>query len=115
MNMTKTRLLLLPSLPLAVAVTLGVLAMLPTSPGVTKANLDRIEIGMPRADVEQILGGRGRPFLGDDEAWMLWEADDGSWVTIVFRDDCVADKHWQSWHDSDNTLMDKIRRVLHLR
>ena len=35
---TKKRLLLLATLPLAIAVTLGVLAMLPPSPGVTKAN-----------------------------------------------------------------------------
>jgi hypothetical protein len=39
----KRRLLLLASLPLAiVAMTLGVLALLPPSPGVTKTNFDRI-------------------------------------------------------------------------
>ena len=112
---TKRRLLLIAFLPLTVAVTVSVLAMLPPSAGVTKATFDRLQNGMPRAEVEQILGGRGRPFLGDDEAWMLWEADDGSWVTIVFKDDCIADKHWQRWYDSDKTLLDKLRRWLHLR
>jgi hypothetical protein len=112
--MTKKHLLLIASLPLTIAVMLGVLALLPPRPGVTKANFDRIENRMTRAEVEEIFGGRGRPFLGDDESWMLWEADDGSWVTIVFRDACIADKHWQSWHDSHETVLAKIRRWLHL-
>jgi hypothetical protein len=113
--MTKKRLLLVAVVPLVAFLLLGVLAMMPPSPGVTKANFNRIEKGMTKAEVVQIFGGRGRPFLGDDESWMLWEADDGSWVTIVFKDDGIADKHWQRWYDSDKTLLDKLRRWLHLR
>jgi hypothetical protein len=112
---TKKRLLLIAVLPLIIVGTMGVLALLPPSPGITKANFDRIEQGMPRGEVVQILGGGGKPLFGDDEAWMLWVADDGSWLTIVFRDDRIADKHWQSWHDSDKTFLDKICRRFHLR
>jgi hypothetical protein len=114
MNMTKRRLLLLAALPLVIVVTLGVLAMLPpnTRPGVTKANFDRIEIGMTMAEVEEILGGKGKSFDEDDKAFMYWDADDGSLATIRFVDNCVPDK---TWYDSDETIPDKIRRWLHLR
>ena len=58
---TKRSLLLIASLPLTIAVTLGVLAMLPAifppKPGVTKANFDRIEKGMTMTEVEAIFGG----------------------------------------------------------
>jgi hypothetical protein len=53
---TKKRLLLIAVPPLSIAVTLGVLAMLPPGPGVTKANFDRIEKEMTRAEVEQVFG-----------------------------------------------------------
>src|SRR5260370_20047910 len=39
-----------------IGVVIGVLALLPARQGVTKANFDRIEIGMTRPDVEAILG-----------------------------------------------------------
>jgi hypothetical protein len=104
---TKTRLFLIASLPLVIAMTLGVLAMLPPSPGVTKAHFDRIEKGMTLGQVEQILGGTQVPYKG----W-LWTADDGSWAVIAFENDCVAGKEW---HDSAETIPDKIRRWLHLR
>jgi hypothetical protein len=55
--MPKKRLLLIASFPFTIALTLGVLAMLPPSPGVTKANFDRIKEGMTKAEVEEILGG----------------------------------------------------------
>jgi hypothetical protein len=42
MIMTKKHLLLIASLPVAIAVTFGVVALLPPRPGVTKANFDRI-------------------------------------------------------------------------
>jgi outer membrane protein assembly factor BamE (lipoprotein component of BamABCDE complex) len=58
----KKRLLLIASLPLTIALTLGVLAMLPPPPGVTKANFDRIQEGMTRAEVEEIFG---KPPLSD--------------------------------------------------
>jgi hypothetical protein len=57
--MTKKRLLLIAALPLALAVIIGVLAMLPTRPGVTSTNFDRIEDGMLLEEVEAIFGRPG--------------------------------------------------------
>jgi hypothetical protein len=115
MTMTKKRLLLIASVPLAiVAVTLGVLAMLPPRPGVTKANFDRIEKGMTKAQVEEILGEKG--FLvkvkKGDAPCLYWNAGDGAEVWIRFSDDCVnGDMTWSA----DETFLDKIRSWLHLR
>jgi hypothetical protein len=110
MTMTKKRLLLIASVPLTIAVTLGVLAMLPPSPGVTKANFDRIQDGMTRAEVEQILGGKGK--MGGVKLWRFWEGNDGSEAGIAFIDDCVTEKRWTIYNE---TILDKIRRWLHLR
>jgi hypothetical protein len=105
---TKKRILLIASLPLAIAVTLGILAMLPPRPGVTKANFDRIQEGMKRVEVEAILGQVKEQDLGID----FWFGDDQSLVMIGFSDDCVF---YKQWHDSHEPLLDKIRRLLHLR
>ncbi len=110
--MTKKRLLLIASLPLVIVVTLGVLAMLPPRPGVTKANFDRIEKGMTRAEVEQIFDGKGEMARLHAIVEGNWGADDGSFAIIEFLEGCVVRK---SWHDSDETILDKIRRWLHLR
>jgi hypothetical protein len=138
MTMTKKRLLLIAAVPLVIAVILGVLAMLPPSPGVTKANFDRIEKGMTVAEVEGIFGGEGEEgevtrddkaliaeilgqeferdgkspkVRGDLRVCRTWGANDGSGAQIEFVDDCVVDKHW---FDSHETVLDKIRRWLHL-
>jgi hypothetical protein len=109
--MTKKRMALLAVLPLTIAVILGVPAMLPpdTRPGVTKANFDRIEMGMTLAEVEEIFGREGEPC--PCPPWVIWEASGGSLVSIKFVDDCVLDKEWP---DSKETILDKIRRWLHL-
>ena len=110
--MTKKRLLLIASMPFTVAVTLGVLAMLPPSPGVTKANFDRIEIGMTRAEVEEIFGRKGVDNRERDRAVWFSGANDVVTDTVVwFKEDCVVGK---VWHDSNETITDKIRRWLHL-
>ena len=106
---TKKRLLLIAAIPLvAGAVTLGVLAMLPPSPGVTKANYDRIEQGMTKAQVEQIFGREGKR----TEWGRSWEADDGSGAFFQFRDHCVV---YREWYESHEPITDKLRRWLHLR
>jgi hypothetical protein len=64
---TGKRLILIASVPLVIVVTLGVLALLPPDdrPGVTKANFDRIEKWMTKAQVEEIFGREGRrEFIG---------------------------------------------------
>jgi hypothetical protein len=109
--MTKKRMALIAVLPLSIAMIIGVLAM-PTGPGVTKANLDRVEEGMTKAEVEQIFGMKGEklPPAYDGE-WMYWRADDGSSAVIRFGEDGLD---FKNWHDSDETIPDKIRRWLHL-
>ena len=118
---TKKRLFLLAILPLvAFAVTVGVLVLLPpnTRPGVTKRNFDRIEKGMTKAEVEEIFGKKadGVGLTLDREqkekTHRIWEASDGSGADIHFVDDCVVET---DWYDSDETLLAKLRRWLHLR
>ena len=114
MAMTKKRLLLVAAVPLTIAVTLGVLAMLRPSPGVTKANFDRIEKGMTRAEVEQIFGRESIRWdgLAEKGEGFHWMARDGSSALVMFVDECVTEKQWS---DSNETILDKLRRWLHLR
>jgi hypothetical protein len=116
---TKNRLLLIASLPLIIAVTLGVLALLPPSPGVTKANFERIQKGMTLAEVEEILGRKAYQsvrYVVDGEVKQeterIWAADDGSGAGVDFVDDCVTDKEWAYSHEP---ILHKIRRWLHLQ
>jgi hypothetical protein len=91
-------------------VILGVLAMLPPSPGVTKTNFDRIEKGMTRAEVEEIFGEKGAMAGMHEHTFVFWLANDGSSASVDFVNDCVAAKRWE---DSDETILDKIRPWLH--
>jgi hypothetical protein len=116
---TKKRLILVASLSLAaIAVTVGVLVVLPLRPGVTKANFDRIQEGKRLEEVEQIFGGKGqspREELRDfKELLCIWITDDGSLGSITFRDDCVLGKRWVARRllRFDETFLDKIRRWL---
>jgi hypothetical protein len=104
--MRKRRLLLIASLPLAVAVIVGVLAMMPPRPGVTKINFDRIEEGMTLQEVEQIFGKPGRYTWGGYH----WQADDGAKVFVVFGNSAGP----KTWQDSTESPLDKLRRWLHL-
>jgi hypothetical protein len=105
---------------------LGVLALLPPCPGVTKANFDRIQKGMTKGEVEGIFGGKGE-IVANGMVWSAeegnfvfnprrigccWSADDGSRAVIEFSDDCVDLKDWRG---SNDTMLDKLRRWLHLR
>jgi hypothetical protein len=78
--MTKKRFALIAVLPLTVAVILGVLAMLPPHPGVSKANFDRIKEGMAWEEVDLMLGGGppepGFKREGDPRAWAYWSGED---------------------------------------
>ena len=111
--MTKKRLLLIASVPLIAAVALGVLSILPPRPGVTKANFDRIEKGMTKAEVEAIFGEKGNWWDGAAQKGqaMCWTAKDGSGALVEFVDECVAIKQWA---DSRETVLDRFRRWLHL-
>jgi SmpA / OmlA family len=98
-------------------------------PGVSKANFDRVEVGMTKADVDAILGsphvsvdvipytyapvsGAGTELCGTEPVWEHWHAQDRSVrIVIEFVDELVVDA---SWHGPKETLIDKLRRWLHL-
>jgi hypothetical protein len=128
--MTKKRLALIAVLPLTVAVVLGVLAMLPPRPGVTKANFDRVEKRMTLSEVWEILGKdsvivpTGFAFSGNAARWERfqeelrtktthsWSGDDGAHAEITFRHDVVENK--TMWIGPRETIWQKIRRWLRL-
>jgi len=74
----------------------------PPRPGVTKANFDRIEKGMTRADVEELFGkpASGSYLHGGKKirhTCELWSGDEGS-ATIICDEEhgIVADKEWST-------------------
>ena len=80
-----------------------VLALLPHSPGVTKAKFDRIQEGMTPAEVETILGisfngGEDIAQLFQDRrqagiSSFFWRVDEGA-MEIDFIDNRVSNKGW---------------------
>jgi len=101
-----------------VCVALGVLAMLPPRPGVTKANFDRIEKGMTMATVNEVfgkepllLGGIAFGTLHNCYARETWFHENGASATLWFHNDSVTDTRWR---DSTESITDKLRRWLHL-
>jgi hypothetical protein len=95
-----------------VCLAIAVLAMLPAGPGVSKGNFDRIELGMDVSEVEQLLGGPCAPFHGFvGRETFIWTGPDGSFALVHVDAKTVIDK---SWHPSNESLADKIRRWLHL-
>ncbi len=115
--MTKKRLALIAVLPLTVAVILGALAMLPPPPGVTKANFDRIQDGMTKAEVEEIFGtGPASGWRGTEvegETWGWWEGEDEPGAEISFNDERVSRRLWFS-DPKMETVLARVRRWLHL-
>jgi hypothetical protein len=80
---TKKRLLLIASLPLAIAVIIGVLAMLPPRTCVTKEIFDRIKVGMPIEEVEAIIRLPWEEEKSLDGENVLWFTDDnGSCIGV---------------------------------
>ena len=92
-----------------VCLALAVVANLPPRPGVTKANFDRIEVGMTYAEVTAIFGNSGYAF--DDGIAIRIFADDRSIACVDFADDSVTSK---AWHSSPESIPDKLRRWLNL-
>jgi hypothetical protein len=136
--MTRTRFLLIAGSVAGCIVTLGVLALLPTKPGVTKANFDRIGIGMAYWDeIELLLGEPGDfttgPYAFSDTVFIepkaatddfnrvlhlpvygrrVWIADEG--IIIIFFDnkDNVISKGFR-WVESTNpSLWQQLRRII---
>jgi hypothetical protein len=97
---------------LASAGLFGAVVIPGNRPGTTKANFDRIKKGMPRADMEAILGQR--KLEGDAGVVgivIIWWAEDSSQLWVIFNNGVVTD---MCWKQSDQTLLEKIRRTLHL-
>jgi hypothetical protein len=84
--------------------TLCVLAMLSPRPGVTKVNVDRVKIGMPREEVQAIFGYEGiiRP-----AGALGWQHDNGSYVECHFQDDKVSRIEWSPFRE---TVFEMIHR-----
>ena len=77
------RLLLIASLPLAIALIVGMLAMLPPRICVTKDIFDRIKVGMPIEEVEAIIGLPWEEEKSSDGETVLWFTDgDGSCIGV---------------------------------
>jgi hypothetical protein len=100
--MTRCRMLLIASLPLAGAVVLGVLALLPALRGATKANFERLEKGMSKDAVEEIMGECLSEDLpnctlmwvdGEPLVFRYWSHPDGD-AMAGFLAGRLFDKHW---------------------
>ena len=109
--MTTKRVVLISLLPLSIAVTLGVLMVLPPRTGVTKANFDRIETGMTLAEVEEIFGEKATLMGGGGDKFMLWETGEGFWTDMDFVEGRLVHMEWHT----PETLLDKLCRWFHLR
>ena len=112
--MTKKRWIVLAGVLVAcVWLTLAVLPLMPPRPGITPANIQRIEEGMTLAEVEEILGGPGvERWPRFDTHVVTWNhPHDGTYVRVGFdRDNRVIGKDW----GPPETLLRKLRRLLHL-
>ena len=113
------------------------LALQPERPGVTPANIERIEKGMTLAEVEKILGGPGKRYDSDplfghvfydawgNEGWQsgphlidasrtvfVWgHPSEETWVAVYFDDaNSVIGKLWRA----RETFLEMLRRLLRL-
>lgn len=99
----RRRLLLIASLPLAVAVALGALAVLSPRPEVMKANFERIEIGMTEAQT--------RAFTGTDEGFVPYGGFFSPTADVPGPREKYTIKNWYSsnaiieiWFDENNRV-----------
>ena len=114
--MRKRLLLSTAALAVLACVVLLVLAMLPPRPGVTKANFDRIKVGMTEDDVARILGRRAdlstpvSSTLPNTIRRAHWQGDGETKVSVTFYDEAAMGRTWES----PETFLEKIQRWLHL-
>jgi hypothetical protein len=81
-------------------------------PGVTKANCDRIKIGMNAALVRTILGlERDFIVLIDNRGWSTYHGEGGV-AHIEFKDGVVVAAEWSG---PDESFIARIRGMIHLR
>ena len=108
--MTRRRRILLSAAVLAasVCIALGVLSLLPPRPGVTKANFDRIEVGMTLAEVEAILG---EPHPVRIDQGLQWYGDRIE-IYVEFAGRNTATR--KVFAGSAETILDKLLRWLRI-
>ena len=112
--MTKKRWIVLAGILAAcVWLALAVLALLPPRPGITPANIQRIEEGMTLAEVEEILGGPGvERWPRFDTHVVTWNhPHDETWVTVWLDQ---ANRVTLSAPIPPETFMQKLKRLLRL-
>jgi hypothetical protein len=91
------------------------LVAMPLCPGVTEANVNRIDEGMTLEEVQAIMGrspdGDFRFRHGTDDGIRspMWRNSDGSCAVVILRNGTVVCAHW---HDSTETITQKICRWL---
>jgi hypothetical protein len=108
---------------LAIALAIAIAALLPPTPGVTYANFSRIEKGMTREQVEQLLGRPATRERINSFTWRAHERDIGGlggnrdvWLSesddhasaFFNQDGQVTDAVWNFWSD-DRTTLEKLR------
>ena len=102
----------------SIGLVLGVLAMLPPSPGITRANLNRVQVGMTLAEVEAILGKHKSKAINDHMIWAGAERMSAGYiyeflVIVHFEHGRVIGKECPHW--PDETFFQMALRVLRLR
>jgi hypothetical protein len=124
--MTRKRRYLISAAVLAacICIALGVLALLPPRPGVTKANFDRIEVGMTIADVDEKfaplseLDERIEDFLGEEsnrlpqfkgKRHIQWDGREG---ICQFLFDANGRVEKKTWHDHEPSFIKRFFRGL---
>jgi hypothetical protein len=102
------------------ALMLAALVLLvPSRHGVTKANYDRIVAERTTLEKSQNLFGREANLIGSyaeppNKASLplyIWISNDGSNACLVFDSNGKLMQGW--WHDSTESIGDKLRRVFH--
>src|SRR4051812_40760672 len=91
---------------------LGMILMPPDEPGITKANFDRIEKGMTRAEIIAILGKCQYRMGSDKKGAYLWTNSKEIIVTgVYFTEDSANDMFW---NPPEETNFEKLCRWLRL-
>ena len=99
-------------LVLAGLVAIGVLVLVPPTPGVSYANYSRIEIGMPRSNVEALLG---KPIVGRGSMLVShWRTETADHVVVNFDEKNRVESLTWNLRIEERTTWEKLRDRLPL-